>query len=99
MGGGRIACCANTEQPDRLKNEHSFPTNVVNNAAKLINKWFDDDELGMCRVVGMAGSDNIHGVKEPVMLYTHVDKEGNVVQESSSLPEVKTWVNADTTNL
>ena len=71
----------------------------MNNAAKRIHKWFNDDELGMCRVVGMAGATNVNGDKESVMLYTHVDNEGNVVQESSSLPEVKKWVNADTTNL
>jgi hypothetical protein len=71
----------------------------VNSAAKLINKWFHDADLGMCRVIRMGGAKNMFGRMEPVMYYTHVNAEGEIEEESSSLPEVKAWVTADKTNL
>jgi hypothetical protein len=33
------------------------------------------------------------------MFYTHVNEEGKVEEDSSSLPEVKRWVMEENTNL
>jgi hypothetical protein len=88
-GGARPACCQNVQPPNKLRNEHNFCAKWVNAAAKLIHKWFHDSELGMCRVVRMGGALNSRGSTEPVMFYTHVNEEGKVEEDSSSLPEVK----------
>ena len=100
--GARLACCENQDPPSKLKNVHNFPAKYVNAAAKLINTWFmceDDDINAMCRVTRMGGAENCIGKYEPVMYYTHVDTDGGIVENSSSLPEVKEWVRADKTNL
>jgi hypothetical protein len=85
--------------PDAIKNKYKFPTPVVNTAAGLMQRWFQDAELGPCRVVGFGGKPNKRGDMEPVLYYTHVGSNGDIVQDSSTVPEVARWVAADTTNL
>jgi hypothetical protein len=72
---------------------------MVSVAAKLLHKWFRDEDLGMCRVLRFTGVKGKKGAMEPVLEYAYVDEGGKVVKEKSSFAEVKKWVQADTTNL
>jgi hypothetical protein len=87
------------EPPDPIKNKYKFPAAVVNKAASLLHKWFVDAELGPCRVVEFGGNRNSKGKMEPVLYYTHVAPDGELVDDSSTIPEVASWVAADQSNL
>ena len=89
VGGMAAAKCTNQEKPDSLPNKCNFHPKIVDAGAALLQKWFEDDELGMCRVVEFGGVDNDEGEKEPIMWYTHVDADGDEHRNSSSLVEVK----------
>ena len=93
------AKCKNQDKPDSLPNKWNFHPKIVDAGAELLHKWFEDEELGMCRAVEFGMVDNNEGEKEPIMWYTHVDAESDEHGSSSSLVEVKDWVNADTTNI
>ena len=98
--GGRNACCQNVHPPDKLKNTHNFHKKIVAKAASLMNRWWEDEELGMCRVVKFGGSNVKTGKMEPVLFYTHVIPETGVIEEEwSSLPEVMSWVKECDTNM
>ena len=43
------------EAPDKLYNEHDFKKEVVDVAASVMQKWFMDKDLGMCRVAEFGG--------------------------------------------
>ena len=98
--GGRNACCKNTHPPDKLKNTHNFPTQIVDKAASIMHRWFKDDELGMCRVVKLGGHKRTGERMGPVLFYQYVDKQtGDIGEEFSSIEEVVTWVEACPTNI
>jgi hypothetical protein len=85
--------------PDRIKNKHNFPRDVVNRAADLLHRWFDDDNLGPCRVVEFGGHSNADGTMSPLLYYTYLDADKTVVEESSTVDEVEAWVQDDVTNI
>jgi hypothetical protein len=98
-GGARKACCQNVEAPDKLYNEHKFEKEVVDVAASVMQKWFLDKELGMCRVVEFGGYYNTDMKDiEPVLHYEYM-KGDDVNVESSALAEVVQWVNMSQDNL
>ena len=101
MKGGRNACCENDHPPDKLKNTHNFDKRIVDKAATIINRWWKDDELGMCRAVKFGGHRNeVTGRMEPVMHYTHVNEDtGDIEDEVSTLVEVLDWVKACPSNI
>jgi hypothetical protein len=98
QGGCTAAECQNTEIPDKIRNKHNFPVDVVNLAASLLHKWFDDDELGLCRVVDFGGKPDQDGIMQPVLHYAHLDGDG-VVEDTSTVEEVAAWVADNITNL
>ena len=86
------ACCKNQLPPDRLLNEHKFPKTDVDVACTLMNRWFCDSSLGMCRVTEFSGFQNRQLKKlEPVMFYDFI-LNGELNTESSTLSEVARWV-------
>jgi hypothetical protein len=92
------------EQPERLDNPLNFPTVVVDIAAALMHKWFYDEDLGMCRVVKLGGvmrPNDVTGVEEmkATLTYEHVLDDGSIDRNTSSLSEVKEWVDKEKSNL
>ena len=87
------------EAPDKLKNDHDFEKEVVDVAASVMQKWFLDKDLGMCRVVEFGGyyNTNMKDV-EPVLHYEYM-KDAEVHVESSALAEVVDWVGLSQDNL
>ena len=85
--------------PDKLPNKYKFHTNIVNEAARLMHAWFNDKEMGMCRVVEFGGFKKKDGTMEPVMYYDYFDANGEVETDSSTLIEVAEWVEKDKTNI
>jgi hypothetical protein len=61
-------------------------------------RWFEDEDLGMCRVIRFGGHRH-DGKMEPVMHYSYLDAEGKTHTEKSSLEEVEKWVRAEKSNL
>ena len=98
-GGGGHEACKNTETPDKLPNEYKFHTNVVNEAARLMHAWFNDKDLGMCRVVELGGFKKPDGEIEPVLYYDYFDENGEVETDKSTLIEVAEWVEKEKTNI
>jgi hypothetical protein len=92
------------DQPERLDNPLNFPTVVLDIVAALMYKWFADEDLGMCRVVKLGGvtrRNDITGVDEmkATLTYEHVLDNGKVDTNTSSLSEVKEWVDKEQSNL
>ena len=86
------ACCQNQVPPDKLYNEHNFPKTDVDVAHSLMNRWFCDSSLGMCRVVEFGGYNNRKlDQLQPVMYYDFI-LNGELNSESSTLSEVAQWV-------
>jgi alkylated DNA nucleotide flippase Atl1 len=82
-------------------NPHDFPKEVVDRAAHLMHRWFEDEELGWCRVVKLEGAVVVqNGAPEATMVYTYLDEDGvEMPPESSSLEEVEKWVAEETSNI
>ena len=99
VGGMAAAKCTNQTKPDALPNRWKFHPKIVDAGAALLHRWFEDDELGMCRVVEFGGISNNEGTLEPIMWCTHVDEDGDEHRENSSLVEVKQWVQEDEPNI
>ena len=99
VGGMAAAECTNQTKPDALPNRWKFHHKIVDAGAALLHRWFNDEELGMCRVVEFGGIYNNEGTLEPIMWYTHLDEDGDEHRENSSLVEVKQWVADDDTNI
>ena len=90
--GMQNACCKNQLPPDRLLNEHKFPKTDVDVACTLMNRWFSDTALGMCRVVEFGGYNNRKlNQLQPVMFYDFL-LNGELNCESSTFSEVAQWV-------
>jgi hypothetical protein len=84
-----------------LKNTYNFHKKVVDKAASVINRWWRDEELGMCRAVRFGGHRNeVTNRMEPVMHYAHVNADtGEIEDETSTLVEVLEWVEGCTSNI
>ena len=98
-GGGTKASCCNEDPPDKLPNSHKFDKKIVDCAASLMYRWFNDEDFGMCRVVRFGATGTGLKEKEPLLFYRYVDDDGGVIEESSSLVEVREWVLNDKSNL
>ena len=82
-----------------MPNEHKFAPEIVDAAAALMHRWFNDDTLGWCRVVKFGALTKRGGKKEPLMYYTYLRGGSVPTTESSSLHEVSKWVAAEGSNV
>jgi hypothetical protein len=78
----------NEDEPVALKNIHGFAHRHVKKASQMISRWFNDEELGWCRVVRLGGHLNAEQEMEPILHYTYMEADGTIVEHSSSLAEV-----------
>ena len=65
---------------------------MVNKAAGLLQKWFDEPVLGMCRIVNFGGVKDRQNVMQPSMFYDTINKKGELRQYCSTLSETSLWV-------
>ena len=83
-----------------MLNKQGLHPKVVDVAASLMNRWFNDDDFGMCRVVDLGNLvENTQGNLEPTVVYEYLDIDDVKRQQFSSLVEVEEWVLANESNL